>query len=112
MIEQVEGPISHFVYASLVPRRSKKVLTFTLNLGRVCRWNQRRHTQVNPELTHPRNDKVKKQAGATTVEFSIYVEAITFTKVSGLLSWTRKQKESVLLILSSDHLLQLCWFHV
>ena len=48
----VEGPTSHFVYASLVPRRSKKVLTFTLNLGRVCRWNHRRHTQVNPELTH------------------------------------------------------------
>ena len=62
------------------------------------------------------NDEAKKQACATTAESSSLVEAILFTKVSGLLSWVRnwiiKQKDSALLILTltaSEHLLQLHW---
>ena len=56
-------------------------------------------------LATRRNDKVKKQAGISTAESSFCVEAITFTKVSGLPPWMRnrlvEQKDSVLLILTS-----------
>ena len=49
------------------------------------------------------NTEAKKQAGVTMCEFSFCVEAIMFTKLSGLLlygqkNWLVKEKESALLI--------------
>ena len=56
-------------------------------------------------LATRRNDKVKKQTDISTAESFFCVEAITFTKVSGMPPWMRnrlvEQKDSVLLVLTS-----------
>ena len=56
-------------------------------------------------LATRRNDKVKKQTDISMAESFFCVEAITFTKVSGMPPWMRnrlvEQKDSVLLVLTS-----------
>lgn len=57
------------------------------------------------ESGNSRNERVKKKACATTAGSSFCIEAITFTKVSGLSLWARywlvKEKGSALLISTS-----------
>ena len=57
------------------------------------------------ESGNSRNERVKKKACATTAGSSFCIEAITFTKVSGLSLWARywlvQQKDSALLISTS-----------
>ena len=61
-------------------------------------------------LATQRNDKVKKQGGATMAEFTFCMEAITLAKAARVLrNWLVEQKESAVLIstlTALEHVLQ------